>query len=370
MSGRPGATLSAILIAVVSMHGARAVHAQSWSVDLSAGRIVYTAVPVDPGGGHLVGTLRYDRTPSSWLYGGGALPLGGGDSFWTVAGGGGRWTPAGLRGTRVAPGIDAAAEAFVFRDRVLAQTGSGLTADLLPFIRLPTGSGYVELGAGWRGYAQSQAGLTTRRGLFESRARLAYGTAVRFHGQTRLVHADGTIYPFVGAAVETAGMNTPVHLRVHAGRWVGDLLSETTWGAAVTVPLGQDAALWAGVQREAPDPLYWNSARRTWSVGVTRRLGRSASPLPMVTAPGVVVIRVPASEVDTGTAPSVAGDFTNWQPVPMRREGTGWVARFTLAAGIYRYAFRAGNGDWFVPSSIPGRREDGFGGHVAVLVVS
>jgi hypothetical protein len=212
--------------------------------------------------------------------------------------------------------------------------------------------------------------VTARRGLSESGARLAYGSAIRFQGQTRLVHADGTTYPFVGASVETAGASGSMHLRVHVGRWVGDVLSETTWGAAVTVPLGQDAALWAGVQREAPDPLYWNSARRTWSVGVTRRLGRSASPLPVVTAPGVVVIRVPASEVDAGAAPSVAGDFTNWQAVPMRREGSEWVARFTLAAGVYRYAFRAGDGDWFVPGSIPGRRDDGFGGHVAVLVVS
>jgi hypothetical protein len=138
----------------------------------------------------------------------------------------------------------------------------------------------------------------------------------------------------------------------------------------LTVPLGQDAALWAGVQREAPDPLFWNSVRRTWSVGVTRRLGRSALSVPVVTAPGVVVIRVPASDVDDGAALSVAGDFTNWQPTPMRREGNEWVARFTLAAGIYRFAFRTGDGDWFVPSSIPGRRDDGFGGHVAVIVVS
>ena len=54
----------------------------------------------------------------------------------------------------------------------------------------------------------------------------------------------------------------------------------------------------------------------------------------------------------------------------MRREGDQWVIRIPLAAGVYNYAFRGSDGQWFVPASVPGRRDDGFGGHVAVLVVS
>ena len=41
-----------------------------------------------------------------------------------------------------------------------------------------------------------------------------------------------------------------------------------------------------------------------------------------------------------------------------------------LAPGVYHYAFVAEDGTWFVPESVPGRQDDGMGGHTAVLVVS
>jgi hypothetical protein len=44
--------------------------------------------------------------------------------------------------------------------------------------------------------------------------------------------------------------------------------------------------------------------------------------------------------------------------------------RGTAAPGVYHYAFVAEDGTWFVPESVPGRQDDGMGGHVAVLVVS
>jgi len=45
------------------------------------------------------------------------------------------------------------------------------------------------------------------------------------------------------------------------------------------------------------------------------------------------------------------------------------VIRVPLTAGVYHYAFRSAGGEWFVPASVVGRRDDGMGGHVAVLVV-
>ena len=54
----------------------------------------------------------------------------------------------------------------------------------------------------------------------------------------------------------------------------------------------------------------------------------------------------------------------------MLREGEYWVVRLPLTAGVYHYAFRSSTGDWFVPTSTAGRRDDGMGGYVAVLVVS
>ena len=54
----------------------------------------------------------------------------------------------------------------------------------------------------------------------------------------------------------------------------------------------------------------------------------------------------------------------------MEREGGRWIWRARLAPGTYHYAFVAEDGTWFVPESVPGRRDDGMGGHVAVLVVA
>lgn len=133
---------------------------------------------------------------------------------------------------------------------------------------------------------------------------------------------------------------------------------------------GTQSTLWASVRHEPPDPLYWNAVRRTWSIGFTRRLGRPAAVL--LAAPreeaGAVVIRVPVADAP-GETLSIAGDFNQWQPAPMQREGRDWIIRLPLAKGVYNYAFRSAKGTWFVPASIAGRRDDGMGGQVAVLVI-
>jgi 1,4-alpha-glucan branching enzyme len=80
------------------------------------------------------------------------------------------------------------------------------------------------------------------------------------------------------------------------------------------------------------------------------------------------VIAIPVSAAP-GAGVSIAGDFTGWQLAPMEREGSMWVVRLPIEPGVYRYAFRSDDGRWFVPESVASRRDDGMGGHVAVLVV-
>jgi len=104
---------------------------------------------------------------------------------------------------------------------------------------------------------------------------------------------------------------------------------------------------------------------------MTQRLGRVASPIrPLHIEPaGGVLVTLRASDAPPGQI-SIAGDFNSWQPTPMQREGDSWVVRLPVGPGVYHYAFRSATGTWFVPSSTPGRRDDGMGGHVAVLMVS
>ncbi len=66
---------------------------------------------------------------------------------------------------------------------------------------------------------------------------------------------------------------------------------------------------------------------------------------------------------------SLVGDFTGWEPRPMRAaRGAAWVLETQLAPGVYRYAFLV-DGDWYVPPEAPGQVDDGFGQKNLVVVV-
>jgi len=342
--------------------------AQGLSFDVSAGRIVYDPVSVNLGTNNVMGTLRYDARRGAWVYGTGAAPLRDGDPVWGASGGGGRFTQSGAEARRVFFGVDADAHGFVFRDRVAVLTGTGGAAQAIPFASLAAGDGRIELRGGWRGQTLSFASETTRAGVLETGARAFYGLQLRVQGDAKWVHAAEGTFPFVGGTVSYSGAR--VQIWGQTGKWLSDQLDEVAWGVGVGLPLGNRSTLWAMARQEAPDPLYWNALRRTWSVGFTRRLGRGVPALQPVprAEDGGVVVRISVADAP-GDALFIAGDFNQWVPVPMQREGREWTIRLPLAKGVYNYAFRSARGDWFVPTSTPGRRDDGFGGQVAVMVV-
>jgi len=317
-----------------------------------------------------MGSLRYDTRIGSWVYGAGALPAGDGGTLWAAGGTGARAIFASPAGGRARVGADLGGHGFWFRDRVVALSGTGAAVDAMPFVRMAIGTAFVEGGGGWRGQTLSFAGVRENRGVFETGARAGrgYGGSLRVEGTVRWVHATEATYPFVGATLAYQGGTVDVW--GYTGKWLAADLDDSVWGAGSGVRLSASTAIWGSVRQEAPDPLYWNPTRRTWSIGLTRRLGRIASPLVPVerSQTGVVVVRLSAGDTPAGTV-SIAGDFNNWEPVPMQREGGDWVARLPLAPGVYHYGFRSSTGEWFVPASVAGRRDDGMGGHQAVLVV-
>jgi 1,4-alpha-glucan branching enzyme len=65
---------------------------------------------------------------------------------------------------------------------------------------------------------------------------------------------------------------------------------------------------------------------------------------------------------------TLAGDFTEWEEVTLRREGAAWTATLRLEPGVYRYAYRV-DGRWHVPEGTAGRTRDEWGNPVATLVV-
>ena len=360
---------AALVVTLVALSHVSAALAQGWSAEVSAGRLVYDPLSANAGTNNLMGSLRYDTRRETWVYGAAALPAGDGGTFWGAAGTGGRLSLAASQTGRATVGADVGAHGFSFRDRVAVQSGTGGAVDAVPFARLSAGAGFVEARGGWRGHTLSFAGVRENRGVFETGARGGYGTTLSVEGDMRWVHASEGTYPLVGATI--AYQASPVQVWGQLGKWLATDLDERVWGLGSGVRLGARTTVWGSVRQEAPDPLYWNSSRRTWSVGLTQRLGRIPAPLvPVPLSPaGSVLIRLAASDAPAG-AVSIAGDFNEWQPTPMQREGGQWIVRLPLKPGVYHYTFRGANGDWFVPPSTAGRREDGFGGYVAVLVVS
>jgi Glycogen recognition site of AMP-activated protein kinase len=355
------------------------VSAQGIALDLSAGQIVYQPLPAEVATNNAAATLRYDSPRGVWLYGTAAMPFGGTDSRWGGFGIGDRLVRSTSSSERVNIGADIGAHGFVFHDAVLDQGGSGGFVEAMPFLHVPAGLATFEVGGGWRGQTLSYVGTVDARHVFESRAHVTYGPAEAgahrqstgwiLEGEARWVRASEGLYPFLGGGLRYQG--SPVQAWLQTGKWFSSSLDDASWGAGISVTLTTRLALWSSVRQDAPDPLYWNLPRRSWSVGITRRFNTvGLAPVATTqTEAGGVLIRVNAADVD-GASVSVAGDFNGWRPVPMQREGREWVARLQLAPGVYHYAFRSDRAEWFVPASVPGRRDDGMGGYVAVLVVS
>jgi len=361
--------LLSLIVAGSSVVFPSGVYAQGFSIDVSAGRIVYDPVSVNLGTNNAMATLRYDMTRDAWVYGTAAAPLRDGDPVWGAFGAGGRFTQA-VTAHRPSFGVDVDGHGFVFRDTVALLNGTGGALEAIPFASVAAGPGRIELRGGWRGQTLSFASETERRGVIEGGARAIYGLQVRVQGDLKWVRAPEGTFPFVGGSVIYGGL--PVQVWGQTGKWLSDQLNAVAWGTGVGVSLGRNATLWGSVRQETPDPLYWNALRRTWSVGITRRLGRAAPVLlaaPRADADGGVVIRVPVADAP-GDALFIAGDFNQWMPVQMQRDGSEWTIRLPIAKGVYHYAFRSARGTWFVPASIPGRRDDGMGGQVAVLLVT
>ena len=363
---RSGALVAALLAT------SSAVHAQTWTADLYAGGTRYQALADRVSTTNLIGTLRYETLRGFLAYVSAAAPLDGDAVPWGAAGTAGRLTRSTTRPWSF--GVELGADGYGFHDRISDLTGGGAALSGLPFVAFTHRLGAFELRAGWQqhvfGYTDSISG---GRGLLEGGARLT--TATQWYGvqlDARWLRSSNATYPFAGIQLSAA----PAFLRLWAwtGRWFGDLPG-TVWGLGGSVPAGPLGEAWVTFRRDASDPLYENAPRRGWNIGISRELGRrrsAAATLAPKVERGVLQIRLPISILPTrdGAPPLVAGEFNNWQPMPMRRAGRLWVLELALRPGVYRFAFVTAAGEWFVPEQYPGRMDDGMGGHVAVVVVS
>lgn len=372
----------AVLLLLFPLLSTSPATAQGWTLDGYAGRVSYDLATSAPSENGVMVGVRYRDEDTGWLYLSTGVPFGSNDSPWGAAG-------LGTRLDRdvgaVDVGIDLGARGYLYRDPALSEFGSGGILQAHPLVGFGDRDLRVELRSGWTQYRSGISASTFSRGVHDSDLTLqaALGRWIRVSGIARHVRAEEDDYTFGGGRMTVGSSRFGAWSSV--GSWASDVLPTVEWGAGAYLSLDDAGGtqLRLSIRQEASDPVYWNSPRERWSIGISRSLGggqRSvsgpaasnrtrAAPTPEI-AEGRVTIRLPVSESGDPAAPSVAGDFTGWEPVTMTREDGYWTATFRVEPGAYRYAFRAPKGEWFVPEGLPSRRPDGMGGFVAVLVVS
>lgn len=350
--------------------------AGQWRLDAQAGHLQYEAAP-DPAATSLGVGLGYRDFESEFGVSTG-VPLSGDGPVWGAIFGSRRIVAPGT----VSFGIDLGGQAFGYRVEPLdtlpvppltdaeAVTGWGASAEAMPLIAWSNGRFAAEARAGGVHFLTRGGGSDG----YDRSALLADASfSVRPTPALRLTMegaaarvAEGT-YPYAGIGFT---WSPSLALWGSVGRWLSDDLAGTSWAAGLSLPMGDRVAVQVSGRHDPVDPIYATPARTSWGAGVSVMLGEAASvarPVPASYEGGVATIELDDDDVDG--VPSIAGDFNSWEPAPMTRRGGDWILEVALEPGVYNYAFVDEDGNWFVPEDTPGRRNDGMGGHVAVLVV-
>lgn len=376
--------MRALVTALVCGLAAAPATAQQWRVDAQAGRIRSALDAANTAFESAAIGLRYDQLNSLFRISAG-MPTAANQPVWASVAGSHRF--AARKGSLVA-GFDVAANGFVMFDRVErtrevrdafqqpgivpAPSQSGIAGALqaLPVIGVETSTLQLHVRGGVSRYASEFAEQRRDRNVTLADAQITFAPtpSLAIVPAVRYFSADEDDYSF-GGVTAVAGSG-PLSVWGSTGRWIGLEDQDMTWATGASLRAGDRVTLMASGRRDVIDPLYGTPGQDAWNIGVSVKLGRvppAHVPVLAVFAGGQAKIRLPASQ--SSTPPRVAGDFTNWKPQPMQRSGDAWVYSVSLEPGVYNYAFVDAQGEWFVPEKHPGRKSDGMGGAVAVLVV-
>jgi hypothetical protein len=204
----------------------------------------------------------------------------------------------------------------------------------------------------------------------------------RFVGPVALSATAGAVDVENGltAGTYTRGAATATLVR---GRWTL-ALSAMTQRTPIETESGARAAIIGAIRpglrayllagRSLRDPLFGTPGSVTVSAGVSVRPLRWTAPSPPpVAAIGAAAnggrsvrfsIRAPgAARVE------LAGDFTEWEAVPLERDGDWWAAERVLPPGVHHFSFLV-DGEWALPADAPGVVEDGWGRENASIVIA
>jgi hypothetical protein len=374
-------TIAAFSLLIIA---AAPVSAQQWSLEAQAGRIRSALDPANTNFESVAIGARYDQLNSVFRLSGG-VPTASNQPLWGSVVGSHRFA---FRTGQFMAGLDLSGNAFLMHDRVErtrevsdvfnrrqvvpapAQSGYAAALQAMPVVGFESGFVQAHVRAGISRYASEFADVQTNRNVSLAEAQLTFLPSASLAVMPVVRHfiADEGDFTF-GGVTAAVGVDR-FSAWASTGRWSNIEDQDPTWAAGATLRVNERLSLNASGRADAFDPLYGTPGQTAWSAGVAFKLGRinnGGLPVPAVFDAGNATIRLPVSE--SASPPRVAGDFTNWKPHNMRREGNAWIYTVSLQPGVYNFAFVDASGGWFVPPSYPGRKKDGMGGEVAVLVV-
>lgn len=367
--------------------------AQGWSLGVDGGRMRSSLDPAASASAVVAARVGYEDL-ATLLRVSAAVPTGADSVRWLSVG---AWRRVSANRGSFLAGLDASGSAFAFQvTSHVARTvpglfdplgasqstvrspssGRALAGELLPVVAFTAGDVQWQARSGFSYYDASNqdarhnrvVSVSDLQASFQPATGLALVPVIRHYAPRG--ESDAT---FAGlSAMAVAGQ---LRLLGSVGHWLNAPAAlgpdRSAWSVGGELGMAGRVSFSATARHDGVDPLYLSPALTSWSVGLSVLVGpRPRAPAQPVAARyvnGVATIRLPSRLFKS--PPRVAGDFNNWTPVAMERDGESWRYAVAASPGVYNYAFVAADGTWYVPDGVPGRKDDGMGGHVAVLVV-
>jgi hypothetical protein len=163
--------------------------------------------------------------------------------------------------------------------------------------------------------------------------------------------------------------------------------------ASAALTLGERTMVFVAAGRYPTDPLSGSVAGRYVSGGMRLRVARPARLASRTTLPSASrhstpqdgdpvagvrlevlsrpdgAVRVVLYTSDSAASVELAGDFTDWEPRPLRRITDGmWETVLPITSGLHRLNVRIDGRAWIVPAGLT-RAADDFGDEVGILAV-
>ena len=161
-----------------------------------------------------------------------------------------------------------------------------------------------------------------------------------------------------GSVTLTLGERTAIFLS--GGRYPTDAISGTVSGRYLSAGIRLRTVTPRPVLRAVPTPTQRSPANGDGDDPAAARLDAQRT---LDGSVRLVVVAPAAATVE------LAGDFTDWQPVQLRRNAAGtWETVRKIPSGVYRFNVRIDGSGWFAPAGTA-RATDDFGGEVGIITV-